>query len=79
MLQFPGGVGFGVDVGNFLEFEGAFHGDGIVHAASEKQGMAFLSKSFCPDLDLRFHLQRVLQRDGQVPQRGDDLAFALIG
>ena len=36
MLQFAGGVGFGVDVGNFLELERAFHGDGIMHAAPEK-------------------------------------------
>ena len=48
-----------------------------MNAAPEKQGVAFLRKSFSPDFDLGFHLQRVLQRDRQMAQRGDHFAFTL--
>ena len=34
MLQFAGGIAFGVDVGDFLELERAFQGDWIVNAAA---------------------------------------------
>ena len=42
VLHFAGGIAFGVDVGNFFQFERAFEGDGVVDAASEveKIGMA---------------------------------------
>ena len=33
VLHFAGGIAFGVDVGNFLELERAFEGDGIMNAA----------------------------------------------
>ena len=37
VLHFAGGVAFGVDVGDFLELEGAFKGDGVVDAAAEEE------------------------------------------
>src|SRR5579859_1635832 len=42
VLHFASGIAFGVDVGNFLELEGAFERDGIVNAAAEieKIGLA---------------------------------------
>src|SRR5271165_7125039 len=35
VLHFSGGIAFGVDVGDFFEFEGAFERDGIVNAATQ--------------------------------------------
>src|SRR6266851_3218398 len=42
VLHFAGGITFGVNVGNFLELEGALEGDGIMNAATqiEKVGVA---------------------------------------
>ena len=37
MLHLAGGVAFGVDVGDLLEFERAFEGDGVVDAAAEEE------------------------------------------
>ena len=40
VLHLAGGVAFGVDVGNFLELERAFEGDGVVDAAAEEEEVA---------------------------------------
>ena len=40
MLHLAGGVALGVDVGDFLELERAFEGDGEVNAASEIEEIA---------------------------------------
>ena len=37
MLDLAGGVAFGVDVGDLLEFERALEGDGVVDAAAEEE------------------------------------------
>ena len=37
VLHLAGGVAFGVDVGDLLELEGAFEGDGVVDAAAEEE------------------------------------------
>jgi hypothetical protein len=52
MFHFAGGVAFGVDVGDFFEFEGAFEGDGVVVAASEEEAMVFLCEFWGEGLDL---------------------------
>ena len=40
MLHLAGGVAFGVDVGDLLELERAFEGDGVVDAAAEEEEVA---------------------------------------
>ena len=36
MFEFAGGVGLGVDVGDFFQFEGTFQGDGeLISTAKE--------------------------------------------
>jgi hypothetical protein len=40
VLHLAGGVAFGVDVGDFLELERAFEGDGVVDAAAEEEEVA---------------------------------------
>jgi hypothetical protein len=52
MFHFAGGVAFGVDVGDFFEFEGAFEGDGVVVAASEEEAMIFMGEFWGEGLDL---------------------------
>ena len=46
VLHFSGGVAFGVDVGDFLQLERAFEGDGIVDAASEKEKIVGALEAF---------------------------------
>ena len=40
VLHLAGGVAFGVDVGDLLELERAFEGDGVVDAAAEEEEVA---------------------------------------
>jgi hypothetical protein len=42
VLEFARRIGLGVDVGDFLEFERSFHGDGILRAAPQEQGVMLL-------------------------------------
>src|SRR5258705_11753193 len=44
VLHFAGGIAFGVDVGNFLKFEGAFERDWVVNAGSEVQKTSVAKK-----------------------------------
>src|SRR5712671_7626906 len=44
VLHFAGGIAFGVDVGNFLELEGAFQRDRVVDAASEVKKIGITKK-----------------------------------
>ena len=37
MLQFPRGVGLGVDVGNFLQLQASFQAHGVVHAPADEE------------------------------------------
>ena len=39
MLEFAGGVGLGMDVGDLLELQRPLHGHGQKAAAAQKQGM----------------------------------------
>ena len=46
VLHLAGGVAFGVDVGDFLELERAFEGDGEVDAAAEEEEVAGVWRSW---------------------------------
>src|SRR5690606_6201433 len=46
VFQLAGGVGFSVDVGNFFQFQRPFHGDGVLVATAEEQGVVFFGKAF---------------------------------
>ena len=37
MLQFTGRIAFGMDIGNFLQLERSFQGDGIIEPAADKE------------------------------------------
>ena len=47
VLHLAGGVAFGVDVGDLLELEGAFEGDGVVDAAAEEEEVVGGVEDFC--------------------------------
>ncbi len=44
VLEFAGGVAFGVDVGNLLELERAFQGNGVQGAAAQEQGVLLVGE-----------------------------------
>ena len=44
MLHFAGGIAFGVNVGDFLELQRAFEGDGVMDAAREIEKIGVAEK-----------------------------------
>ncbi len=78
VLEFARGVGLGVDVGDFLELEGAFEGDGVVHAAPKEQGVFAAGELLGPGDDLRLQRQHALHGGGQVTQGGEHGGFSLV-
>ena len=66
MFQFTSGIGFCVDVGNFLEFERAFQGNRVVQATPQEQGVLFFGKVIGPGHDLRLQRQHALQGHRKV-------------
>ena len=52
MLHFAGRVAFGVDVGNFLELQGAFQGQGVVDAPGQVQEIGGLEVFLADRLNL---------------------------
>ena len=57
VFKLPGRVSLGMDLGNFLELECAFHRDGVMFAATQKQRMFFFDKVFRDSFDLRIETQ----------------------
>ena len=51
-LSSPAGIGLGVDVGDFLELERAFHRDRVVHAAAEEQRVLLVGESLAPSFSI---------------------------
>ncbi len=79
VLEFAGGIGLGVDVGDFLELQGAFEGDRVMHAAAEKQRVMLVGKALRPGFDLRFQRQRLLHLVRQAAQGGEVGGFLQRG
>ena len=52
VFQFAGRIGFGVNIGNFLQFQGAFQGYAVIQAASQEEGIFAGTVAFREDLDL---------------------------
>ena len=66
VLQLAGGIAFGVDVGDFLELQRAFHGEREVGVAAEIEHVAIVREFARHLLDLRLELQHLA---------GDSAAF----
>ena len=58
VLHFGGGVAFGVDVADFLELQGAFHGDRVAEVTSEVQEVVRLAECLCNFGDAVGELER---------------------
>src|SRR3569623_2433624 len=74
MLEFAGGIGLGVDVGDLFQFERAFHGDGILRTPAEEQGVVLVGEILGELLDLAVERERLLD-----PARNGDELFHEIG
>ena len=75
MLEFSCCVGLRVNVGNFLELQGTFHGNRVVQAAAQKERVFLLREVLRPSDDLWFQRQHSLQRRRQVPHGLEVLLF----
>ena len=58
MLQFTGGIGLGMDVGDLFQFQRTLQGHGELRTAPEKQGVTLIGKALRQDLNL------VVERQG---------------
>ena len=77
MLQFARGVAFGVDVGDFLELEGAFERDRVVHAAAEIEHVARLRELVGDGFDLRLSGERIGDESRRFHERANEASFFL--
>ena len=74
VLHFAGGVALGVDVGDFLEFQGPFQGYGVVKAPPEVQEVLGVHIGLGDFPDLHVQVQGLLHPGGQVYQLPQALA-----
>ena len=77
MLQLSGGIGLGMNVGNLLELQCAFHGDRVHGAAAKEQGVLLVGKSFGQLVNDRIERQRFFHERRQFNQALHEAAFAL--
>ena len=75
MLQLSGRIGLGMNVGNFLEFERAFHRYGVVNPAAEKQCVLFIGEATRQRLDPVVVLKHGFCGVSHLSQRCCDLRF----
>lgn len=79
VFQFTGRICFGVDVRDFLELQGTFQRDRIVHAAAEEEGVFLAREFFRPGNDLRLQRQHGGDGDGQVAHGFQVRRFLFLG
>ncbi len=72
VLEFAGRIALGVDVGDFLELEGAFQGDRVFHPTPQEQGVFAMHQERGQSGDSRFQGQHTLHLLGQAAQIGHD-------
>ena len=75
MLELARGIGLGMDIGDFLELERAFHRDRPVDAAAEKQRVLLRRKARGPGSHLRLGREHLVHCRGQVAQGVQMAAF----
>lgn len=62
MLQFTGSIAFGVNIGNFLQLQCAFHRQREGRAATEIKHMIDLGQFMAHRSDLIFQLQNLIDK-----------------
>jgi hypothetical protein len=75
VLEFAGGIGLGVDVGDFLELEGALPGDGVLVAAAQEEGVMFVRELLGDEGHAGVQGQKVAGPAGQGAQGGGQLGL----
>ena len=65
MLELAGRISFGMDIGDLLELECAFHGDRKMRATAEEQRVLFVTKNLGHFSDRIFHSQCRFKGAGQ--------------
>ena len=78
MFQLTSGIAFGVDVADFFQLQRAFHGDGVMHATAQEQGVFLAGKTISPCHDLRLQSQHSRDSSRQVAQGFQVVAFLLL-
>ncbi len=73
VLQLARRIAFGMDIGNFLELEGAFQGDRIVDAAAEIEHVAGMGDLAGHRGDVLFVFQDLRHVARRLDQRADEL------
>ena len=73
VLHFGGGIAFGVDVTDFLEFQGAFHGHRVVEVAAQVQEVVRVHVLVRDTRNLVRKLERLFHKLGQVLHRLHDV------
>ena len=69
MFKFTGGVGFGMNIGDFLEFKGTFQGNRIMPTAPEKERILLHGEMLGPVADLRLEFEHFADSHRQMAQR----------
>ncbi len=78
VFQLAGGVSLGVDVGDLLELERAFHGDRERLAAAEIEHVARLREFAGERLDLRLEAHRLVHQGRSPHRRSDEVGLGLL-
>jgi hypothetical protein len=50
VFQFAAGIGFSMNIGDFLQFQGTFHSQAVVHGTADEKYVFFIFESTCRDL-----------------------------
>ena len=67
MLQLSCCIGFAMDIGNFLQLQASFHGNGIIQAPSYEEGVMDIGELGSKPLDSAFVFKNSLDfgRNGE--------------
>ena len=77
VLQLAGGVGFGMDVGNFFQLQRAFQRNRVFHPAPKEQCVMLLRKCFTGGFNQLIKASEFFHQSGQLVQRLHQLGFSL--
>ncbi len=79
MLELAGGIAFGMNVGDFLELEGAFKCNGEARSPAEIKDVSAFCEIDRKPLDLRLERQSLDHQARHFDQRAHELMLVLLG
>ena len=77
MLEFATGIGFSMDIGNFLQLQGAFHSQAVVHGTADEEDIFLILEGFGQALDLVDMIEDGLALFRCLLQIGEERCFAV--